>query len=82
MQKNVRKRPIIKFYVRRFTVLQLLHMRDGGIGRHDEAIVRLLPLFLYQHEKNKCLQKLPRFCGQDRCSGMLVPSLCIIYRSE
>jgi hypothetical protein len=49
------KRPNIKFYVRRFTVLQLLQMRDAGIGRHDEAILRLLPLFLNQHDKNKCL---------------------------
>ena len=56
MQKNVRKTPNIKFYVRRFTILQLLQTWDGGIGRHDEAIVRLLPLFLNQHDKNKCLQ--------------------------
>ena len=76
------KRPNIKFYVRRFIVLQLLHMRDGGIGRHDEAIVRLLPLFLYQHDKNKRLQKPPPFYEQDRCCGMRVPSLCVIYRSE
>lgn len=76
------KRPNIKFYVRRFRVLQLLQMRDAGIGRHDEAIVRLLPLFLNLHDKNKCLQKLAPFCLQYRCCGMRMPSPCAIYRSE
>ena len=76
------KRPNIRFYVRRFTVLQSLQMWVSGIGRHDEAIVRPLPLLLSQQDKNKCLQKLAPFCRQDRCCGMRVTSLCVIYQSE